>query len=71
MCWVSYIPLKIQLHVFLASVPDLDDSGLILSPYVSQVKLEILKTWATQRGADTIKLRASSKHSPQTQLFPS
>lgn len=52
---MSYIPLKIQIHLFLASVPDADDPGLILSTYISQVKLNIFKSHVTQGGADTFK----------------
>lgn len=68
---MSYIPLKIQIHLFLASVPDAADPGLTLSTYISQVKLNIFKSHVTQGGADTFKLRASSKCIPQIQLFPS
>ena len=64
MCWVRYIPPKIQIHLFLASVPDADDPGFILPSYICQVKLKILKSHVTQG-------EASSKCIPQTQLFPS
>lgn len=66
MCWVSYIPLKTQTHLYLAPVPDAGDPGFILFPYIPQVKTQILKSHVAQEGADTFKLRASSKCISQT-----